>query len=136
MALSGCPGCGQIGPLTLRPLTSISMMSPVTSPDFFAWLGLMSTPLSQQKFMTGFGVSCSQALLARLPSKISGSGRNMTSMAFAPTPFVAGISPPFGATVFAGSAVFAMKPSFSALRHAVSKSPPFIWSCQYLRTMS
>ena len=55
MALSGCPGCGQIGPFTLRPLTSISTMSPVSSPDFFAWLGLISTALSQQRFVIGFG---------------------------------------------------------------------------------
>ncbi len=30
--------------------------------------GLMRTALSQQRLVTGFGVSCSQALLARLPS--------------------------------------------------------------------
>src|SRR5271167_1326202 len=115
----GCPGCGQIGPLTLRPLLSISTTSPVTSPRLAAVAGLTRTALSQQRFVIGFGVSCSQALLARLPSYTIGSRRKMTSIS-PPALLAARIAPPFADRLLAGNAVFATKPSCTALRHATS----------------
>src|SRR5579863_5186622 len=127
MALSGCPGCGQMGPFTLRPFTSISTMSPVSSPDFFAWFGLISTALSQQRLVIGFGVSCNHELLARLPSYVMGSRRKMTSINPLLVPaLVGGILPPLAERFFTGNAVLAMNPSFNAWRHVLSKSPPFV----------
>src|SRR4051794_3651921 len=100
----------------------ISTMSPLTSIRRSAVAGASSAALSHVSLVSGFGSSWSQALLAKRPSQMLGSGRNTTSR---PWPVAAGADAEksaLTATVLDANAVFAIIPSCSHLRHALSKA--------------
>src|SRR5213593_2165334 len=95
-------------------------------PSFFAVLGLTSATLSQVIFVSGFGSSCNQPLLAKRPSKIVGSGRKTsskeTSLTVGLVPASALAQSDFSEIVFAARAVLGTKPSCRHRRHQDSKS--------------
>ena len=67
-ASAACPGCSHAGACSVRPFQVISTWSPFFTPSFDAVAGETSTALSHVIFVSGFGVSCSQPLLAKRPS--------------------------------------------------------------------
>src|SRR4029077_5622805 len=79
--LSACPGIAHTGPLAFQPPIFRFTTLPVVSPRRQAVAGLRATALSQVNFVSGFGSSWSQALLAQRPSPMVGSGRKTTSIA-------------------------------------------------------
>ena len=64
------PGTIHAGPRTLRPSIVTSTMSPFDSPYASAVAGLMPTTLSHVILVSGFGSSCSHAILAKRPSQM------------------------------------------------------------------
>src|SRR5262245_8432783 len=55
------------------------MTSPFLRPCSWANPGWIQAVVSQVSFVSGFGSSCSQPMLAKRPSQIVGSGRKMIS---------------------------------------------------------
>ena len=86
---------------------------------------LISAALSQLRFVTCLGNSCSQPTFANRPSYSEGSGRNEISSPPAASrqqPAIA-TAPSAAPPVFAVNAVPSTQPSCSALRQPVAKSP-------------
>src|SRR5580704_12751040 len=80
MELSGWPGATMTGALT-RPLpTLISIMSSSSRFHLVSVAPETIAALSQLRFVTGLGSSCSQPTLAQRPWYTFGSGRKMTSI--------------------------------------------------------
>src|ERR1700722_430043 len=85
---------------------------------------LMIAALSQLRFVTCLGSSCSQPTLAKRPSYKEGSGRNEISRPLTPDGAVNEETALFPAPpAFAVKAVPSTHPSCSDLRHPVAKSP-------------
>ncbi len=82
---------------------------------------LIITGLSQVIWVIGFGNSCSHALLAKRPSKMLASERNMISMPLAGA-CDGGMFAARALTALGAKVVPAMKPSCSDLRQKASKS--------------
>jgi len=104
------------------PETVSSTTSSFPTPRRAAVAGDMAATLSQVTVVTGLGSSCSQPLFAKRPSWMVGSGRKVISRVSARI-FETGAGIGADVTAFSGNAVPAMTPSWSARRHAVSKSP-------------
>ncbi len=99
-----------------------STTSPLIRARRAAVAGEISAALSQVSFVSGFGSSCSHALLAKRPSWTPGSGRKTTSSPSADCGPRRRLRPrfPCTATVRVGNAVSGMRPSCSHLRHSRS----------------
>ena len=77
--LAGCPGTRKTGSRIVLPRYFSSIRSPSLRPRSFASCGLTQAVGSHVTFVSGFGSSCSQPLLAKRPSHTVGSGRKMIS---------------------------------------------------------
>src|SRR3954469_7227666 len=112
----------QTGIVTDRLPFLISTMSPLTSISRSAGAGASRAALSQVNLVSGFGNSCSHALLAKRPSHTLGSGRKTSS-----TPWLVAVGEAVEKsaltdTVFGGNAVLPIMPSCSHLRQALSNA--------------
>ncbi len=105
----------------MRPPDDTRRTSPFRTPLSVARAGLISTTLPQVRVEKGFGNSCSQALLAKAPSHVLGSGRSRMS---SPCPAGGpreGASPIWMSTGAAGSST---KPLGKTVFHLSSKPSP------------
>src|ERR1700722_4122488 len=111
-----------MGASTPCPYAFSLTTSPFVTPNFRALAGLTRAALSQVNLVMGFGTSCNQPLLAKLPSPTEGSGRNTISIP-PPIPFAAaGADDAPGVTGLGTKAEFAITPSFSEDSQNPSKS--------------
>src|ERR1051326_5830941 len=99
MVLVAWPGTIQTGPRTLRAPIATSAMSPLENLRAAAVTGPIAITLSQVILLSGFGSSCSQAMLANRPSQTVGSGWNTTSS----SPSAGGFAASGGCGVLAAS---------------------------------
>src|SRR5262249_52601855 len=76
---SGCPGMTAAGSFAVAPRYFSSIRSPSRRPFSAASFGLIHALGSHVIFVSGLGSSCSQPLLAKRPSPMVGSGRQMIS---------------------------------------------------------
>src|SRR5207302_4357368 len=108
---------------------------PDERPNRFASCGLSARELPHTCFVSGFGHSCSHALLAKLPSHRLGSGRSKIVIAALGVTTAETFGSFGGPGVMGGAALAAMTPSCSACLHHSSK-PPWAFGRHVSRTRS
>src|SRR5258708_1194895 len=120
-----CPGTICAGPWRERPRYVSSTISPSAMPCCRAVSGPIHTVLSQVSVVIGFGTSCSQALLANVPSQTVRSGRMLISIPCPAFGAAAGVGAfAAGAPAAGFAAVFGTTPSWTQVCQFESKSAP------------